>query len=68
MATTNSITTTYIGADSGAFISPVLQSGITLGTPNVTIHNNVNYSQRITTVAATGLVQDANVLLLQAVL
>ena len=59
MATTNNITTTYVGKDSGAFISPVLKSGLTLATPNVTIHNNVNYKSRITTLLAEGLIQDA---------
>ena len=49
MATTNNITTTYVGKDSGAFISPVLNAGVTLGTPTVTRHNNVNYRSRITT-------------------
>ena len=56
MATTNSITTTYVGKDSGAFISPVLKSGLTLGNPNVTIHNNVNYKSRITALALESLI------------
>ena len=59
MPTTNSITTTYVGKDSGAFISPVLKSGITLGTPNVTIHNNVNYTSRITSLSLADIIKDA---------
>ena len=59
MATTNSITTTYIGKDSKQFISPVLESGRTLGIPGVTIKNNVNYKTRITTLALTDIIQDA---------
>jgi len=60
MATTNNITTTYVGKDSGQFISPILQSGLTLGVPGVTIKNNVNYKSRITTIALSGLIADAN--------
>ena len=59
MATTNNITTTYVGKDSGQFISTVLQSGVTLGTPKVTIHQNVNYRQRITQIETSGLIADA---------
>ena len=60
MATTNNITTTYVGKDSGQFISPILQSGLTLGVPGVTIKNNVNYKSRITTIALSGLIADAS--------
>jgi len=59
MATTNNITTTYVGKDSGAFISSVLKAGTTLGTPRVTIHNNVNYKSRLTQLELSGLIKDA---------
>lgn len=59
MATTNSITTTYVGKDSGQFISPVLKSGLTLANPNVKIHNNVNYKSRITALALSDLIQES---------
>ncbi len=59
MPTTNNITTTYVGKDSGAFISPTLYAGVTLGTPNVTIHNNVNYRSRITTLDLQNIIKDA---------
>jgi len=59
MATTNNITTTYIGKDSGQFISPILQAGRTLGVPGVTIKSNVNYRSRITKLALSNLIQQA---------
>jgi len=59
MATTNNITTTYIGKDSKEFISPILSAGKTLGVPGVTIKQNVNYRSRITKLALSGLIQDA---------
>jgi hypothetical protein len=59
MATTNNITTTYIGKDSKQFISPILSAGKTLGTPAVTIKQNVNYRSRITKIALTDLIKDA---------
>jgi hypothetical protein len=59
MATTNNITTTYIGKDSKEFISPILTAGRTLGVPGVTIKNNVNYRSRITKIAMSGLIKDA---------
>jgi hypothetical protein len=57
--TENNITTSYVGKDSGAFISPVLLAGRTLGVPGVTIHNNVNYRSRITKIALSDLIKDA---------
>jgi hypothetical protein len=57
--TTNTINSTYIGKDSGAFISPVLLSGRTLGVPGVTIHRNVNYRSRITKISMSDLIKDA---------
>ena len=59
MATTNNITTTYIGKDSKEFISPILSAGKTLGTPAVTIKQNVNYKSRITKLALSSLIKDA---------
>ena len=59
MATTNNITTTYVGKDSGAFISTVLQSGVTVGTPRVKIHNNVNYKYRINQLELSSLIKAA---------
>jgi hypothetical protein len=48
-----------VGKDSGQFISPVLHSGLTLGTPNVKILSNVNYKSRITKLALSDLIKDA---------
>lgn len=59
MATTNSITTTYVGKDSGQFISPVLKSGLTLANDGLTIRNEVNYKSRITKLALSGIIKDA---------
>lgn len=59
MATTNNITTTYIGKDSKEFLSPILTAGRTLGVPGVTIKNNVNYRQRLTKIALTDIIKDA---------
>ena len=59
MATTNNITTTYVGKDTKQFISPVVHAGVTLGSPNVKIYNNVNYKSRITALASSGLIKDA---------
>lgn len=59
MATTNNITTTYVGKDSKAFISPILQAGKTIGGGGVTIKNNVNYKSRITKLALADLIKDA---------
>lgn len=59
MATTNSITSTYVGKDSKEFISPVLNSGRTLGAGGVTIKKNVNYKTRITKIALSGLIAGA---------
>jgi hypothetical protein len=56
MATTNNITTTYIGKDSKQFISPILNAGKTIGGGGLTIKNNVNYRSRITKLALSGLV------------
>lgn len=58
--TNNNISSTYVGKDSGAFISPVLLSGRTLGVPGVTIHTNVNYRSRITKIEMSGLIKDAS--------
>jgi len=59
MATTNNITTTYIGKDSKQFISPIIEAGRTLGVPGVTVRTNVNYRSRITTIALSNLIKDA---------
>lgn len=59
MATTNNITTTYIGKDSKQFISPILTAGKTIGGGGVTIKNNVNYKQRITKLALADIIKDA---------
>lgn len=53
---TNSITSTYIGKDSKQFISPILNAGKTIGGGGVTVKNNVNYRQRITKLALSGLI------------
>lgn len=59
MATTNSITTTYVGKDTKEFISPILNAGVTLGAGGVTIKKNVKYKARVTKVALSGLIADA---------
>ena len=59
MATTNNITTTYIGKDSKQFISPILTAGKTIGGGGVTIKNNVNYRSRITKLAVADIIKDA---------
>ena len=58
MATTNNITSTYVGKDSGQFISPILYGAPTLGVPGVTIRSNVNWKSRITTIALSGIIKD----------
>lgn len=60
MATSNSITSTYVGKDSKEFISPILTAGRTLGVPGVTIKNNVNYKSRITKIALSDIIKDAS--------
>ena len=59
MATTNNITTTYAGKRSGAFISTVLKAGATIGTPRVTLHNNVNLSMIINQLELSSLIKGA---------
>lgn len=53
------VTSTYAGKDSKSFISPVLQAGVTLGTPTITIKQNVNYKSRITKLDVANIIQDA---------
>ena len=59
MATTNNITSTYVGKDSKEFISPILNAGVTLGAGGITIKKNVKHRMRVTKVALSGLVADA---------
>lgn len=59
MANPTIISTNYNGTDSGAYISPVLLAGRTLGVPGVTIHNNVNYKTQITKIDIDNLIKGA---------